>query len=288
MNRSDLSWFLALFIVCLTVVYLFTCGTTIKDDNVKLTKKEAWKDRLRKNNIQIGLSTKDKCETLFDNADTDLQKRSASYSSKKAEFEDHLKRLKPGQLEGHTGTKKEQHLFYWVLGGMNHVRTICEIGFNAGHSALVWLESNPNVHLYSLDLNVHKYTAPMASYLKSLYPNRFDIFYGESDRVVPMVSQKEHLSCDILVVDGGHFGDQAFRDIVNMKKMAHKASLLVVDDTSYASDWGKPVMESINKLLACNYIKSEFLCSYGSKPGGFSIFTYNRDDSDNYCNFIMT
>ena len=79
-------------------------------------KNETWQDALRKNDIKIGISTRDECPTLFDTVVIDLQKCS-SYANKKAEFDAHLKDLEPGQLEGHSGIKKEQHLFYWTLGG---------------------------------------------------------------------------------------------------------------------------------------------------------------------------
>ena len=44
----------------------------------------------------------------------------------------------------------------------NNIRTICETGFNLGHSSLLWLTSNRNAKVYSFDLGKHKYVVPAA------------------------------------------------------------------------------------------------------------------------------
>ena len=42
-------------------------------------------------------------------------------------------------LEGHSAELKVERKLYYALTSMPSIRTICEIGFNAGHSAALWL-----------------------------------------------------------------------------------------------------------------------------------------------------
>ena len=235
-----------------------------------------WPLRLMSNNIRIGFGPDDKCEDMFRNANLNLNDQSLSYAKQKLEFDRTLAKyvhLDP-VMEGHIGNLKEQGLFYWILGNISVVRTVCEIGFNAGHSALIWLESNPLIHLHSFDINTHKYTQHMANYLKGKYPGRFDIYFGMSDDTIPVVSKQQKLVCDIIIVDGGHYGDQPLKDIISMRRFAHKGSLLLIDDTAHGADFSEPVLKAINHLVDRHYIKLGFMCSYKALTRGFSVFNY--------------
>ena len=41
--------------------------------------------------------------------------------------------------------------FYATAAAASSVRTVCEVGFNWGHSAALWLHSSPNVRVLSFD-----------------------------------------------------------------------------------------------------------------------------------------
>lgn len=64
-----------------------------------------------------------------------------------------LNALVGGVGEGHMFT--EQAHYYTAVGRLPFVRTVCEIGFNAGHSATVWLTSQPGLRLQSFDIGLH-------------------------------------------------------------------------------------------------------------------------------------
>lgn len=64
-----------------------------------------------------------------------------------------LDALVGGVGEGHMFT--EQAHYYAAVGRLPFVRTVCEIGFNAGHSATMWLTSQPNLRLQSFDIGLH-------------------------------------------------------------------------------------------------------------------------------------
>jgi predicted O-methyltransferase YrrM len=54
----------------------------------------------------------------------------------------------------------------------HQVENICEIGFNAGYSALNFLSSNPTASIVSFDLLEHDYAYAAINALHSMYPSR--------------------------------------------------------------------------------------------------------------------
>ncbi|CAM9373070.1 unnamed protein product, partial [Choristocarpus tenellus] len=51
--------------------------------------------------------------------------------------------------------------------GADRVTTVCEVGFNAGHSALNWLlNSRPDTKVISFDLGEHPYVGHAAQFLQ--------------------------------------------------------------------------------------------------------------------------
>ncbi len=62
----------------------------------------------------------------------------------------------------------------------SHGNRIMEIGFNAGHSALLFLMGNPTCTLQLFDLGDHAYTENCFDYLQQEFPNRLSIIWGDS------------------------------------------------------------------------------------------------------------
>jgi hypothetical protein len=65
---------------------------------------------------------------------------------------------------------------------------LCEIGFNAGHSALLFLLSTKQIplHFTIFDLGCHPYTRPALNYIASKFPNTvFEYIEGNSILTFP-------------------------------------------------------------------------------------------------------
>merc|ERR1719444_529082 len=54
-------------------------------------------------------------------------------------------------------SEKAMAMYYHVARGPT-VKNICEIGFNAGHSAALFLNANPEANLYTFDIGQFAYT----------------------------------------------------------------------------------------------------------------------------------
>ena len=76
---------------------------------------------------------------------------------------------------------KQVNLFLISLKSNN----IMEIGFNAGHSCLIYLFSNKNSKITLFDICEHKYTQPCFDYLDNLFPGRLTLIKGDSTETIP-------------------------------------------------------------------------------------------------------
>ena len=135
-----------------------------------------------------------------------------------------------------------KQLNHFIL-GMN-ATNIMEIGFNAGHSSLLYLLANPNSKLTIFDICEHKYTIPCFKYLQSVFPDRLQIFPGDSTKTVPeFYTNNSNTKFDLIHIDGAHFGDIPNKDFYNSLKLA--SDIIIWDDTQ---------IKTLNDLLN-GYIK---------------------------------
>ena len=107
---------------------------------------------------------------------------------------------------------------------------IMEIGFNAGHSSLIYLISNPNCNITIFDLCEHKYTLPCFTYLQKKFPNRLKLYQGDSTKTVPQFTKDNpDKTFDLIHIDGCHVANIANQDFYNSYKIAKK--FIIWDDT---------------------------------------------------------
>ena len=115
---------------------------------------------------------------------------------------------------------------------------VMEIGFNAGHSAEVFLRHNPSLNLTSFDLGCHEYVLTAKEYIDSSFPNRHTLILGDSTITIPKyISDNPEKKFDVFFIDGGHDYHVAKADLQNCLKMASKDSVVIIDDTMYTKMW---------------------------------------------------
>ena len=155
----------------------------------------------------------------------------AGYFSEVKDLDEFLKDHN-GKIEGHSGLVDMQHRTYHALFCRNGT-SIAEIGFNAGHSAMLMLMSNPSVRVQSFDNARHAYAKQAFQYLKEKFPNRsLEIEWGDSAKTVPLFhAHQPDIKFDIVIVDGGHEFDVAIADMINLRLLSHPNTLLIVDDS---------------------------------------------------------
>lgn len=127
----------------------------------------------------------------------------------------------------------EEADYYSRLASQPWVNNICEIGFNAGHSAVLLLSSNPKARLFEFDLGKMDYSAAATDFVRRTFGDRFSITFGNSTVTLPAFAEANpDMKCDLMIVDGGHQFGVSRADIANFQALANPSRhLLIVDDT---------------------------------------------------------
>jgi hypothetical protein len=143
---------------------------------------------------------------------------------------------------------KQVNLFWTTTGPVNK---ICEIGFNAGHSAFLFLigNINKNIEFTIFDINTHKYTWPCFEYIKNYFQNtKFEFIKGDSVTEMPKwISQniEKKATYDVIHVDGGHTKECITNDLKNSIDLVKINGLIIIDDTN-----NENINDCVNKYIA--------------------------------------
>ena len=122
-------------------------------------------------------------------------------------------------------------------------KRIMEIGFNAGHSAEIFLQ-NPETTVTSFDLGMHDYVSHAKEYIDRHYPHRHTLILGDSKETIPTYIMKHHsaplaplVPFDVIFIDGDHEYKAARMDMNHCFHLAHKDTIVILDDTMYQENW---------------------------------------------------
>ena len=118
--------------------------------------------------------------------------------------------------------------------------TILEIGFNAGHSACMWLTRSPNVKLTSIDISTCESTNAGAKYVSETFGDRFNFICHDSRTVYEKIKDQQF---DLVIVDGGHSEEDCYSDLQLAKKLG--AKYIVVDDVMRV----EAVKNAVNRFI---------------------------------------
>ena len=152
------------------------------------------------------------------------------------------------------------------------VETICEIGFNAGYSALFMALHNPRAKFFAFDVFYHNYSALALSTLQEFFPERdFLGIGGDSSASVPRFHRLfPDIKCNLLFIDGGHSTESLRKDIENMASLANRSyHRVLVDDTHI----GNNLYDEYNKFRTIYMEEDETRSMYKDmiKNGAFTF-----------------
>jgi predicted O-methyltransferase YrrM len=145
--------------------------------------------------------------------------------------------LNVNTFEGHVKQVPNQANILSSYSEKNNVKTVLEIGFNAGHSSDVFLKSNENVTVTSFDIGTHNYVIYGKSYIDQTYSFRHKLIIGDSMKTLPnFITNSIDTKYDIIFIDGSYSYDVSYSDLVNCKSLAHKDTIVIMDDVTNAGN----------------------------------------------------
>lgn len=185
-------------------------------------------------------------------------------------------------FEGNSGDILEQTATLKKLVS-NDISNILEIGFNAGHSSESFLSSSL-AHVTSFDINIRSSVKYAKEFIDKKFPTRHTLIIGDSIKTIPEhVANNPNIKFDIIFIDGGHTYEIAMADILNCKNLAHKDTIVIMDDTVFNMElsrewtigpsraWGEAVMN--NTII---HIDKELYChGRGMSWGKYNLDNYN-------------
>jgi predicted O-methyltransferase YrrM len=142
---------------------------------------------------------------------------------------------------------KQMNLF-WC--GQQVKQRVCEIGFNAGHSAYLMLlgQGGGKIEFTVFDICEHAYAKPCFEYIQKKFPNTSVKFIeGDSTKTLPAwidLNSSAKGTYDVVHVDGGHSEACITSDLFYARMLVKKGGIIIIDDTNDAVINGK-----VNELL---------------------------------------
>ena len=131
----------------------------------------------------------------------------------------------------HIGNRPIQARAYYDLARKVAPGTICEVGFNGGHSAAVFLSAaGRRAKMVSFDLAEFDYSETAQRLVGALYPDQLRLIVGRSETTVPRFSKRHGRACDLFSVDGDHSYEGTSRDISNAVGATRPGGTLILDD----------------------------------------------------------
>ena len=169
--------------------------------------------------------------------------------------------------------------FYWRAAASPTIRTVCEVGFNAGHSTAVWLSANPTAVVHSFDLfAIHPGFGLrcVAELRRRFGAHRLIIHQGDSLKTVPATPLPR---CDLVHVDGKHNYENTLHDFLNLLPRASPHAVFLFDDQCDAQNCTVPSFVPGEPTLAtCDLVTSGLLTplvTMYNGPRQFAMFRRN-------------
>jgi hypothetical protein len=146
---------------------------------------------------------------------------------------------------GHIGQVPTEIREYAAAALLPHVKTVCEIGFNAGHSAAVFLTANENSKYIVFDIGDLPWSQGQIEYIDELFPGRMTYVKGSSFETLDKFhAEYPEVLCDLWSIDGVH-DLRALKDFESARSMSSTNGFVLADDHSKSF----PAIVSIWKKL---------------------------------------
>lgn len=145
-------------------------------------------------------------------------------------------------------------------------KIIGEVGFNAGYSSYIFLQSYPNSRVVSFDIGEWDYVQSAKDFIDKKFPGRHTLIIGDSRNTIPEYSKNNPgTTFDIVFIDGGHTYDVAKADLLNMQILSNSQTSLVMDDIIPWREFGKGPTRAWTEMIGDGLVIQKELMRDGIK-----------------------
>jgi len=160
----------------------------------------------------------------------------------------------PKKIIGNIAWHPAQYYYYFRMVSQPYVVNVCEVGFGAGHSSVLWLSAKPDVTVTMFDVFELGYQTHAIEWIQHEFPGRFTYIKGDSNVTIPRFANRHPGYCDLISVDGSHVPPQPFFDIAHFKRASSRRSggLLLLDDMhALKSELDRAIQEGLAQQREC-------------------------------------
>jgi predicted O-methyltransferase YrrM len=152
---------------------------------------------------------------------------------------------------------RNKQINLYSIARMETTQSVLEIGFNAGHSTLLFLLANPTSKIYCFDTCQHNYTKPCFEYLSRAFPGRLELIEGRSgEQMEKYKASHSQLMCDVIHIDGDHELSNANGDFFRSLAYAKYKAFLIYNNVDM--DWLRMLWDGYIRDLHLKDITSHF------------------------------
>jgi predicted O-methyltransferase YrrM len=138
----------------------------------------------------------------------------------------------------------------WMIEFMKQhpeIKSVLEIGTNAGISSGIFLSARPDITLVSVDIGTHPYVLEAQKLLQKLFPRQYIQIIGDSTVVLPNI--KSLIKPDLIFIDGGHTAPIPSIDIKNALALCKPSTWIIIDDCWPEGKQEKDVFDAVQKSV---------------------------------------
>jgi predicted O-methyltransferase YrrM len=117
---------------------------------------------------------------------------------------------------------------------------VLHVGFNAGHSAEIILNTDSVCSLVSIDLGIHTYVAPSAANLSSKIDKELVVILGDSRKQLKVLHNQQWGKFDMIYLDGGSQHSIVEQSIIDCIPLSHENTVIMLNGVDKRVDSDRP------------------------------------------------
>jgi len=136
------------------------------------------------------------------------------------------------------GTSKTGFIFKELMkalasGRLPEKGVVCETGYNAGHSAMLFLDALPGYKFYEFDAGDIPWSVPNAMMFNQMYGDRFEYIQGDGGQTIrQFITERPSIKCDVMFLDGRKGEGWRYDDILLFGKLKKSNTLVFGDEAN--------------------------------------------------------